>query len=111
MFFQDNIGPQTVTRFFDAAVTYGIPTLRQECFSWLLKNLMTSSPEFLAGISKALMAELVDNADLFVMQVRIGLVRKMGKSRLARQRKKELILQVVVSLLRRDLSLIGRDER
>ena len=59
-----------MTSFFDAAVTYGIPTLRRECFSWLLKNLMTSSPEFLAGISLELMTELVDNADLFVMQVR-----------------------------------------
>ena len=66
---QDNIGPQTVTEFFDAAVTYGIPALRQECFSWLLKNLMTSPAEFLAGISEELMTELVDNADLFVMQV------------------------------------------
>ena len=66
---QDNIGPQTVTEFFDAAVTYGIPALRQECFSWLLKNLMTSPAEFMAGISEELMTELVDNADLFVMQV------------------------------------------
>ena len=90
--FQDNIGPQTVTRFFDAAVTYGIPTLRQECFSWLLKNLMTSSPEFLAGISKALMAELVDNADLFVMQVRVCLE---NEKIVIKQRKKKLILQTV----------------
>merc|ERR1712142_499070 len=76
---KENIGPQTVTSFFDAAVTYGIPTLRRECFSWLLKNLMTSSPEFLAGISLELMTELVDNADLFVMQVEMDVYTLLKK--------------------------------
>ena len=69
VYMQENIGPRTVTNFYDAAVTYGNPALRQECFSWLLKNLMTSSPEFLIGISTELMIGLVENSDLFVMQV------------------------------------------
>jgi len=76
---KENIGPRTVTNFYDAAVTYGNPSLRQECFSWLLKNLMTSSPEFLVGISTELMAGLVENADLFVMQVEMDVYTLLKK--------------------------------
>jgi len=76
---KENIGPATVTKYYDASVTYGIPNLRQACFSWLLKNLMTSSAKFLAGISPDLMADLVADADLFVMQVEMDVYTMLKK--------------------------------
>jgi hypothetical protein len=46
---KDNIGPKTVAKFYEASETYGLPSLRHVCYTWFLKNLMTSTGEFLAG--------------------------------------------------------------
>ncbi|OXU32077.1 hypothetical protein TSAR_004851 [Trichomalopsis sarcophagae] len=62
---------KTVVPYYDAAVSYGVPKVKNTCKKWLEFNLMGYGwlyPSFLKEISPELMAELVSSSDLVVMQ-------------------------------------------
>ena len=62
---------KTVVPYFNAAVSYGVPKVKNTCKRWLEVNLMgygQQHPSFLKEINPDLMAELVNSPNLVVMQ-------------------------------------------
>lgn len=62
---------KTVVPYHNAAVSYGVPKVKNACKRWLEVNLMGhgwNHPAFLKEISPELMAELVASPDLVAMQ-------------------------------------------
>lgn len=62
---------KTVVPYYNAAVSYGVPKVKNTCKRWLEFNLMGYGwlyPSFLKEISPELMAEMVASSDLVVMQ-------------------------------------------
>ncbi|XP_010636601.1 germ cell-less protein-like 2 [Fukomys damarensis] len=68
------INATTVCGYFAAAETYGLDSVRAECFEWLLHNLMTHPcVELYKEIGLELMNLLISSPDLLVMQVEIDI--------------------------------------
>lgn len=62
---------KTVVSYYNAAISYGVPKVKNSCKRWLEVNLMPYGwhhPAFLKEISPDLMVELVDSPNLVVMQ-------------------------------------------
>ncbi|KAL0114461.1 hypothetical protein PUN28_011610 [Cardiocondyla obscurior] len=62
---------ETVVSYYNAAVSYGVPTVKATAKRWLEVNLLGygwRQPSFLKEISPDLMAELVVSPDLVVLQ-------------------------------------------
>ena len=66
-----SISWETVIRYLKAASLYGASNVADQCKEWLQINLLcsaTENPKFLAQIEPDLMAELIRDENLFVMQ-------------------------------------------
>ncbi|XP_012054385.1 PREDICTED: protein germ cell-less [Atta cephalotes] len=62
---------ETVVSYYNAAVSYGVPTVKAAAKRWLEVNLLSYGwrhPSFLKEISPDLMTELVTSPDLVVLQ-------------------------------------------
>ncbi|XP_071568445.1 protein germ cell-less-like [Temnothorax nylanderi] len=62
---------ETVVSYYNAAVSYGVPTVKAAAKRWLEVNLLGYGwrhPFFLKEISSDLMTELVASPDLVVLQ-------------------------------------------
>uniref|UniRef100_A0A182QA53 BTB domain-containing protein n=1 Tax=Anopheles farauti TaxID=69004 RepID=A0A182QA53_9DIPT len=62
---------ETAVRYYEAACEYGVKTVKQSTFSWLLVNLLSfyhRASKWLRPISFELMEQLVSSADLYVVQ-------------------------------------------
>lgn len=62
---------ETVVPYYNAAVSYGVPTVKAAAKRWLEVNLLNygwQHPLFLKEITPDLMAELVASPDLVVLQ-------------------------------------------
>ncbi|XP_002720136.2 germ cell-less protein-like 2 [Oryctolagus cuniculus] len=66
---KETISAKTVCRYYAAAETYGLDSVKQTCFEWLLHNLMTQpSVELYKEIDIELMNLLISSPNLLVMQ-------------------------------------------
>lgn len=68
---EETTNSETVVPYYNAAVSYGVPTVKAAAKRWLEVNLLDycwRSPAFLKDISPELMAELVASPDLVVLQ-------------------------------------------
>lgn len=72
----ETVNAETALCYYDAACEYGVHTVKNETFKWLLTNLLSfysKHSKWLGQIDVELMAELVKNADLFVVQTEFSL--------------------------------------
>ncbi|KAL1765190.1 germ cell-less 1-like [Sigmodon hispidus] len=68
------ISKKTACSYYMAAETYGLKSVKTQCFEWLLFNLMTHpTVELYKEIDIKLMYLLVSSSELFVMQKEIDL--------------------------------------
>ncbi|XP_006171644.1 germ cell-less protein-like 2 [Tupaia chinensis] len=66
---KETINTKTVYSYYAAAETYGLDTVKTQCFEWLLHNLMTQlSVTLYKELSIDLMNLLISSSDLLVMQ-------------------------------------------
>ena len=91
------LNSSTVTSYYTAAVTYGLPELEKGCVQWLEHNLMIDTvclarvcqpagkpfgfqpTEILRGIEASLMARLISSPDLAVIQVEMDIYQLLKK--------------------------------
>ncbi|XP_059500038.1 germ cell-less protein-like 1 isoform X2 [Stegostoma tigrinum] len=77
---KETITSKSVCGFYTAAGTYGLDSVKQKCFEWLLNNLMThQSVDLLKDLSIGLMEKLISSPDLFVMQVEMDVYTALKK--------------------------------
>eukprot|EP00061_Rhincodon_typus_P010687 g35172.t1 len=77
---KETITSKSVCGFYAAAGTYGLDSVKQKCFEWLLNNLMThQSVDLLKDLSIGLMEKLISSPDLFVMQVEMDVYTALKK--------------------------------
>lgn len=63
---------ETAVSYYDAAIQYGLPTVKKTAFNWLLINLMNllfKTTQLLQTISIDLMESLISSPDLYVMPI------------------------------------------
>ncbi|XP_011369788.1 germ cell-less protein-like 1 [Pteropus vampyrus] len=66
---KETINAKTVCSYYAAAETYGLESVKTECFEWLLHNLMTHpSIQLYKELSIDLMKMLISSSNLLVMQ-------------------------------------------
>ncbi|XP_016021801.1 germ cell-less protein-like 1 [Rousettus aegyptiacus] len=66
---KETINAKTVCSYYAAAETYGLLSIKTECFEWLLHNLMTHpSIQLYKELSIDLMEMLISSSNLLVMQ-------------------------------------------
>lgn len=68
---EETTNSETVVPYYNAAVSYGVPSVKAAAKRWLEVNLLDYCwhyPGFLKDISSELMAELVASPDLVVLQ-------------------------------------------
>ncbi|XP_016068734.1 PREDICTED: putative germ cell-less protein-like 1-like [Miniopterus natalensis] len=69
---KETINVKTACGYYAAAATYGLDSVKTECFDWLLHNLMTHpSVELYKELSIDLMNLLISSANLLVIQKEI----------------------------------------
>lgn len=74
------LNSSTVTSYYTAAITYGLPELEKGCVQWLEHNLMIDTPtEILRGIEASLMTRLISSPDLAVIQVEMDIYQLLKK--------------------------------
>ncbi|GCC33497.1 hypothetical protein chiPu_0011967 [Chiloscyllium punctatum] len=77
---KETITSKSVCGFYTAAGTYGLDSVKQRCFEWLLNNLMThQNVELLKDLSVGVMEKLISSTDLFVMQVEMDVYTVLKK--------------------------------
>ncbi|XP_055535163.1 protein germ cell-less [Wyeomyia smithii] len=67
---------ETAVKYYEAACEYGVKTVKQSTFNWLLVNLLSlyyKTGKWLRLISIELMELLVASSDLYVMQTELSL--------------------------------------
>lgn len=67
---------ETAVKYYEAACEYGVKTVKQSTFNWLLVNLLSlyyKTGKWLRLISVELMELLVSSPDLYVMQTELSL--------------------------------------
>lgn len=67
---------ETAVKYYEAACEYGVKTVKQSTFNWLLVNLLSvyyKTSKWLRLINIELMERLVDSPDLYVMQTELAL--------------------------------------
>lgn len=70
----------TVTSYYTAAITYGLPDVEKGCIQWLENNLMIeTSGEILRGIDVTLMGRLICSPELAVIQVEMDVYQLLKK--------------------------------
>lgn len=77
---RETISSETVCCYHRAGVTYGLETVRKECFDWLLLNILTTrNVDVLKDISVDLMKKLISTSNLYVMQVETDVYTMLKK--------------------------------
>ncbi|NWR79995.1 GMCL1 protein, partial [Centropus unirufus] len=77
---KETINAQTVCGYCSSAETYGLDSVKNKCFKWLLNNLMTRPcVELFRELSVNLMEQLISSSDLFVMQVETDVYTTLKK--------------------------------
>lgn len=67
----ETVNAETSLDYYDAACEYGVDSVKNAAFKWLLTNLLSfyaNDSKWLGQIDVDLMADLVESADLFVVQ-------------------------------------------
>ncbi|KAJ8318591.1 hypothetical protein KUTeg_003682 [Tegillarca granosa] len=77
---RETISSETVCCYHRAGVTYGLETVRKDCFDWLLLNILTTrNVDVLKDISVDLMKKLISTSNLYVMQVETDVYTMLKK--------------------------------
>ncbi|KAJ4451919.1 hypothetical protein ANN_03397 [Periplaneta americana] len=72
----ETVNAETAVKYYEAACEYGVQSVKEAAFKWLLINLLShfqEQPKRLREISVDLMQKLVTNCDLYVMQTEFSL--------------------------------------
>lgn len=72
----ETVNAESTISYYEAACQYGVQSVKQSTFKWLEVNLLSyysKHSKWLSHISTDLMAELVNSADLFVVQTEFSL--------------------------------------
>lgn len=69
----ENIGPETVVEYYDAANLYGVIKVTQTCLKWLCQNIMINEEIRLNAINLVLFEKVLNMFDLMIIQVETDL--------------------------------------
>lgn len=70
----NTISGDTVCSYYEACCRYDVENLKEECYNWLLTNILTSSDlDLFKQLSVDMMMNLIGDPKLFVMQVEMDI--------------------------------------